>query len=90
LAKKYAAFQACIALHKAGELNDNLLPIDSAMKIEEYNEVYFKHWEKYDELNGELYMVRVVFRAKVLKCETHEISEKFMKTWIFLGTFPAI
>jgi hypothetical protein len=53
LAKKYAAFQACIQLHKAGELNDYLLPIDSSMKIEEYNDVYFQHWEKYDEMNGE-------------------------------------
>lgn len=51
LAKAHAAFKACIELHKNGELDDYLLPIDSLSKIEDLNIEYFSHWDKYE--NGE-------------------------------------
>lgn len=47
LAKRSAAFRACKMLHEIGELNDNLMPIDNKKKVEEFNQVYFPHWNKY-------------------------------------------
>ena len=35
MAKQHAAFMACIELYKNGELDDNLLPVDSKKKIEQ-------------------------------------------------------
>lgn len=47
LAKQNAAFKACISLYECGELNDNLIPVDTKEKIEQYHDTYFPHWEKY-------------------------------------------
>ncbi|KAG5680087.1 hypothetical protein PVAND_009613 [Polypedilum vanderplanki] len=47
LAKQHAAFEACKILIENGSLTDKLTPIDSLQKIEEFNDEYFSHWEKY-------------------------------------------
>lgn len=47
IAKRHAAFKACIALYEAGELNDNLVPVDATSKVEECNADYFEHWKEY-------------------------------------------
>ena len=49
LAKQHAAFKACKILYEAGELNDNLVPIDPKAKVEMFAEEYFPHWEKYKD-----------------------------------------
>ncbi|CRK99124.1 CLUMA_CG012128, isoform A [Clunio marinus] len=49
LAKQHAAFKACKSLYEHGELNDNLTPIDKSVKVEQYNEEYFAHWNDYSE-----------------------------------------
>ena len=47
MAKQHAAFLACIQLFENGDLDDNLLPIDSYKKIEQHHDEYFAHWKKY-------------------------------------------
>lgn len=47
MAKQHAAFLACIQLFENGELDDNLLPVDSKKKIEQHHDEYFAHWKKY-------------------------------------------
>jgi endoribonuclease Dicer len=47
LAKQHAAFKACKMLIDNGSLTDNLTPIDTNQKIEEFDEEYFSHWKKY-------------------------------------------
>lgn len=42
LAKRAAALQACIRLHKMGELDDNLKP--KHLSIDEDTGFLFKHW----------------------------------------------
>lgn len=49
LAKRHAAFEACKQLYLNGELSENLLPIDSTKKIENIKDIYFKHWEHFNE-----------------------------------------
>ncbi|XP_058129328.1 endoribonuclease Dcr-2 [Anopheles coustani] len=51
LARQSAAFNACKKLYEAGELNDHLLPISNAHKVEELSEKYFQHWQQYPEQN---------------------------------------
>uniref|UniRef100_A0A182MYJ8 ribonuclease III n=1 Tax=Anopheles dirus TaxID=7168 RepID=A0A182MYJ8_9DIPT len=42
--KQSAAFNACMKLYEAGELNMYLLPVSSNAKVEELSDQYFKHW----------------------------------------------
>lgn len=49
LAKRSAAFKACVILHENGDLNDFLLPVDPTKKVEYCKNIYFNHWEKYSE-----------------------------------------
>lgn len=49
LAKRAAALYACIALHKIGELDDNLKP--KKLAIEEDTNFLFTHWPEENEKN---------------------------------------
>ncbi|KAL7035187.1 hypothetical protein ACKWTF_008261 [Chironomus riparius] len=51
IAKQDAAFKACKLLYSNGNLTEKLCPVDSNIKIEEFNLKYFDHWEKYDKEN---------------------------------------
>lgn len=51
MAKRHAAFKACIQLYENGELSEHLLPIDSTKKIIEIKDIYFKHWQDFKEGN---------------------------------------
>ncbi|CAH1110958.1 unnamed protein product [Psylliodes chrysocephalus] len=48
LAKRAAALKACIILHKAGELDDHLLPIKNVLKEEDIN-FLFSHYPVKDD-----------------------------------------
>lgn len=48
MAKRSAAFNACRILHERKELNDNLMPINSKRCLEAVGDLYFKHWEQYE------------------------------------------
>lgn len=47
-AKRSAAFDACVQLHKAGELDDNLMPINARRCLETVSGDYFRHWRQYE------------------------------------------
>lgn len=49
MAKRSAAFNACVQLHKNGEFNDNLMPINSKRCLDAVGDLYFKHWEQYGD-----------------------------------------
>jgi dsRNA-specific ribonuclease len=49
LAKRSAAFKACIELYEKGIIMDNLLPIDTTITVESYHDNYFAHWDKYKD-----------------------------------------
>lgn len=52
LAKRSAAFKACKQLYLNGELGETLLPIDSTKKMLDLKEIYFQHWENFEEGNS--------------------------------------
>lgn len=52
LAKRSAALKACVELYKAGELNDNLMPISNKKCIEKFKDVYFKLWSSEEFKDG--------------------------------------
>lgn len=47
-AKRAAAFRACVLLHKAGELNDNLMPINNRRCLQVVSDNYFAHWRQHE------------------------------------------
>ena len=47
LAKRAAAMKACILLHKAGEIDDNLVPVKR--QVTENTNFLFKHWPEVDD-----------------------------------------
>lgn len=49
LAKRSAAFNACKKLYENGELNEHLIPIDSKYQLNHLENVYFKHWQDFNE-----------------------------------------
>lgn len=51
-AKRSAAFEACVQLHQAGELSDNLMPINARRCLAAVSADYFRHWRQHE--NGEL------------------------------------
>jgi endoribonuclease Dicer len=48
LAKQHAAFRSCIMLYEKGELNDNLVPVDSTQKVDMVENEYFEHWKFFE------------------------------------------
>lgn len=51
LAKRSAAFKACVALYHKKELNEHLMPINVKRCLEQYEELYFNIWKKYPNGN---------------------------------------
>lgn len=51
LAKQSAAYNACVQLHKAGELTDNLMPFNKIKCLQSYRNVYFKSWDQFKDGN---------------------------------------
>lgn len=56
LAKRSAAQKACVALHKCGDLSDNMLPINKKKCLDLVRETYFKHWQSDAFKNGKLHL----------------------------------
>lgn len=52
MAKRSAAFKACVALYQNKELNDNLMPITVKRCLDDISELYFSVWNKYPSGNG--------------------------------------
>lgn len=52
IAKRSAAFNACVELYKNGELNDNLLPISNKKCLDRVKDIYFNHWNSDEFKNG--------------------------------------
>lgn len=48
LAKRSAAFEAIKALHKIGDLSDNLLPIRGQKCVDKYKDEYFRTWHQFE------------------------------------------
>lgn len=49
LAKRSAAFEAIKQLYHAGELSENLLPINRQKCLDKYKETYFKEWSQFED-----------------------------------------
>lgn len=44
-AKRSAAFKACIRLYENKELNENLMPINEHLCMQNVKDLYFAHWD---------------------------------------------
>lgn len=44
LAKRSAAFRACVKLYEVRALNENAMPVNSIKCLEQQMDVYFKVW----------------------------------------------
>lgn len=52
LAKRSAAWKACVELHKCNDLSDNMLPINKKKCLDLFKETYFSHWDAPAFKNG--------------------------------------
>lgn len=66
LAKRSAAFKACVQLYKNKELNENLMPITVNRLMSSLDTVYFSHWAEFRQEDPKKAGTEKMIRPKII------------------------